>query len=194
MLESSRTRGTNAAEFAQSSEPGFELLKNGPGLYQLKIWGKFPPRWLANLTSGLSALDININRGAAHKVTARLWEGILEVSPATVSGLPESLDYLALTREGAHVSERADSVRLESFTLEKRDEAFFVEIEAADSVGFLVTVLKTFAFFSLFPVEVRIDTPGGRVRDSFRLKGIGGMAPSDASFHGLKAELNKLRH
>lgn len=194
MYESSQTRGTEAVKLDQYSEPGFELLKNSPGLYELKIWGKFPPRWLANLTSGLSARDINIQRGAAYKMTASLWEGTLEVSPAVAGGLPESLDYLALARDGAHAPERVDGVRLESFTLERQDGAFFVEIEAPDSVGFLVTLLKTFAFFSLFPVEVRIDTPAGRVRDSFRLKGIGGMAPSDASFHGLKAELDKLRH
>jgi UTP:GlnB (protein PII) uridylyltransferase len=41
-----------------------------------------------------------------------------------------------------------------------------------DSVGFLVALLKTFAFFSLFPAEVHIDTPGGRVHDRFWLKGL----------------------
>jgi hypothetical protein len=193
MYESSRTRGTETAKFVRSSDSGFEMLKNEQGHYELKIWGKFPPRWLANLTSGLSDRDINIHRGAAHKVTASFWEGTLEVSPAAGGGFPESLDFIALTRD-IHVSERADNIRLERFTVQRQEGAFIVEIEAPDSVGFLVTLLKKFAFFSLFPVEVRIDTPSGRVRDSFRLKGIGGMAPSDASFHGLKTELDKLRH
>lgn len=194
MYDSSPARGAEAARPAEYSEPGFELMKIDPGRFQLKIRGKFPPRWLANLTSGLSARDINIQRGAAHRVTASLWEGTLEISPAAIGGSPEGLDYLALARDGASLSERTEMVRLESFTLEKREGAFFVEIEAPDSVGFLVTILKTFAFFSLFPDEVRIDTPGGRVRDSFQLKGIGGMPPSDASFHGLRTELEKLLH
>jgi len=193
MYDSSLIRGAVAAPSDPTmSEPGFELQANAAGFYELKIWGKFPPRWLANLTSALSSRNIGIHRGAAHKVTPSLWLGTLEISPAAAGELPDRLDYLALTRDGAELPETADRVRLESFSLERRDGALFVEVNGSDSVGFLVTLLKTFAFFSLFPSEVRIDTPGGRVHDRFWLKGVAGIAPSDASMQGLRIELEKL--
>ena len=57
-----------------------------------------------------------------------------------------------------------------------------------------MTLLKTFAFCSLYPAEVSIDTPHGRVHDRFWLKGLGGAAPSTALAEGLRLELGKLLH
>lgn len=170
-----------------------ELHPTGHGSYELKIRGQFPPRWLANLTSALAARGISVQRGSASKISPSLWEAMFEISPAGAGGLPTDLDYLALARATKAVDLSAVSIRLDSFTLEHQGDALFVEVKAADSVGFLVTLLKNFAFFSLFPAEVQIDTPGGRVHDRFWLKGVGGIAPSESSRQGLQIELEKMR-
>ena len=52
-------------------------------------------------------------------------------------------------------------------------------------------MLKLFTFYSLYPAEVSIDTPQGRVLDRFRLKGLGGSTPTDELCAGLRLELNK---
>jgi len=170
-----------------------ELQPTGHGSYELKIRGQFPPRWLANLTSALAARGISVQRGNASKVTPSLWQAEFEISPSIGRELPTGLDYSALARATKAVDTTAVPIHLDNYTLEHQGNALFVEVKAADSVGFLVALLKTFAFFSLFPAEVQIDTPGGRVHDRFWLKGVGGMAPSESGRQGLLIELEKMR-
>lgn len=188
---------TNLAETAVKtgstpSETGCELRPTGRGFYELKICGQFPPRWLANLTSALAARGINIQRGHASKLTPSVWQATLEIAPKG-DELPAGLDYPALAQKAATANPAAVPLHLDSYTLEQRGDTLFVEVKGADNVGFLVALLKTFAFFSLFPAEVHIDTPGGRVHDRFWLKGVGGLAPSESSRQGLQIELEKLR-
>lgn len=184
--ESSAKTGSNA------SEAGCELQPTGRGFHKLKIRGQFPPRWLANLTSALATRGINIQQGNASKLTPSLWQATLEIVPAGGGELPAGLDYSALAQTTAAAAPAAVPIHLDSYSLEMRGETLFVEVKGADSVGFLVALLKTFAFFSLFPAKVHIDTPGGRVHDRFWLKGVGGLAPSESSRQGLQIELEKL--
>jgi len=175
-----------------SSGTGCELQPIGRGLHELKLSGQFPPRWLANLTSALAARGISIERGSAIKVTPSLWQATFEILPAG-GVLPVGLDCLALAHAAGAAGAAAGEIHLESYTLDLRGDALFVEIFGPDCVGFLEALLKTFAFFSLFPAEVHIDTPGGRVHDRFWLKGVGGLSPSESSRQGLQIELEKLR-
>lgn len=170
-----------------------DLQPTGHGSYELKIRGQFPPRWLANLTSALAARGISVQRGSASKVSPSHWEAMFEIAPAGGGKLPIDLDYPALARTTKTTDTTAVPIHLDNYTLEHQRDALFVEVKAADSVGFLVTLLKNFAFFSLFPAEVQIDTPGGRVHDRFWLKGVGGIAPSESSRQGLQIELEKMR-
>ena len=176
-----------------ASGTGCELQPSGRGFYELKIKGQFPPRWLANLTSALAALGVSIQRGNASKVTPSLWQAVFEILPTDGGVLPAGLDYLALARTAATADPAAVPIHLDSYTLEPQGDALFVEVKGADSVGFLMALLKSFAFFSLFPAEVQIDTPGGRVHDRFWLKGVGGMSPTESSRQGLQIELEKMR-
>lgn len=184
---------TAAKTCSTTAENRCELLPTGRGLYELNIRSQFPPRWLANLTNALAARGISIQRGSASKVTPSLWQATFEIAPAVGDKLPAGLDYLALARTTAAADPAAAPIRLDACRLEQRGDALFVEVEGPDSVGFLKALLKTFAFFSLFPAEVHIDTPGGRVHDRFWLKGVGGLAPSESSRQGLQIELEKLR-
>jgi hypothetical protein len=184
---------TGAKTGSSASAACCELRPTGRGYHGLKIRGQFPPRWLANLTGALAARGITIQRGSASKLTPSLWEATLEIAPAGGGELPAGLDYPALAHTTAAYDPAAVPLHLDSYTLEQREDALFVEVKGPDSVGFLKTLLKIFAFFSLFPAEVHIDTPGGRVHDRFWLKGVGGIAPSESSRHGLQIELEKLR-
>lgn len=160
------------------------------GKSELKLWGKFPPRWLANLTSGLAAKGITIHKGYANKLSPTIWQGTFELSRLD-AGPRGQLDYVALAQQGEK-SVAAATIQLEHVAVKPGDDALFVEIKGDDSVGFLMTLLKTFAFCSLYPAEVSIDTPHGRVHDRFWLKGLGGSAPSTALGEGLRLELGKL--
>jgi len=160
------------------------------GKFELKLWGKFPPRWLANLTSGLAAKGITIHKGYANKLSPTIWQGTFELSRLD-AGPRGQLDYVALAQQGEK-NAVATAIQLEHVAVNPCDDALFVEIKGDDSVGFLMTLLKTFAFCSLYPAEVSIDTPHGRVHDRFWLKGLGGSAPSTALGEGLRLELGKL--
>jgi len=183
---------TNPHSGSNAPDAGCELRPTGQGFHELKLRGQFPPRWLANLTSALAGRGISIQQGHASKLTPSLWEATLEIAPTGGGSLPAGLDYPALAHTAAPGSQRGIPVHLDSFTLEQRDNALFLEVKGADTVGFLTALLKVFAFFSLFPSEVQIDTPAGRVHDRFWLKGVGGLTPSDSSRQGLQIELEKL--
>jgi hypothetical protein len=193
MYQSSMSFKNTATKTASTAvDTDYDLRPTGRGFHELKIRGQLPPRWLANLTSALAARGINIQRGNASKLTPSLWQATLDIAPAGDGELPVGLDYPALAQTTVAADPAAVPIHLDSYSLEMRSDSLFVEVKGADSVGFLVALLKTFAFFSLFPAEVHIDTPGGRVHDRFWLKGVGGLAPSESSRQGLQIELDKL--
>lgn len=160
------------------------------GRHELKLWGKFPPRWLANLTAALSARQISVQCGYANKLSPTVWQGTFELIPTAGQTLPAHLDYYQLAQHDDPTPPPA-VIALDKVLVEKRDDAIFVEVRGADSVGFLMSMLKLFTFYSLYPAEVSIDTPQGRVLDRFWLKGLGGSTPTDELCAGLKLELNK---
>lgn len=158
------------------------------GRHELKLWGKLPPRWLANLTGGLSAHGLDVQRGYAHKLSPTVWQGTFEFGAG--GSFPPQLDFPAM----AHAAPAAGNevgIRLDSFTVKPHEQALYVEVAGEDTVGFLMTLLKLFAFYSLYPAEVSIDTPHGRVHDRFWLKGLAGAEPSAEVAATLRAELAK---
>lgn len=160
------------------------------GRHELKLWGKFPPRWLANLTGALSARQISVQCGYANKLSPTVWQGTFELIPTEGQTLPAHLDFSELALHDAHAAAPAVTL-LDKILVEKRDDAIFVEVRGADSVGFLMSMLKLFTFYSLYPAEVSIDTPQGRVLDRFWLKGLGGSIPTDEVCTALRLELSK---
>ena len=161
------------------------------GRFSLALSGKFQPRWLANLTSNLAANDINILHGKAEKVTPVLWEGVFELEPTTTTALSRHDDFVAMTVNEKHTP-KSPAVRLDDFALQHCKGGLRADISGPDSLGFLVALFNRFTFFSLFPTRVQIDTPGGTIRDSFWLRGIGGTVPSEECRLALNDELAKL--
>lgn len=158
------------------------------GKQELKLWGKLPPRWLANLTGGLSAQGLSVQRGYANKLSPTVWQGTFELSAA--GSFPLHLDFTAMAQENLAPPGNA-RIRLDSFTVKPHEQALYVEVSGEDTVGFLMTLLKLFAYYSLYPAEVSIDTPGGRVHDRFWLKGLAGTEPTAEVCATLQAELVK---
>jgi hypothetical protein len=163
------------------------------GCYRMHIQGKCPPQWLAGLSSGLAGRGINILQGNASKSGPAVWEASFLIAPPQFlhSSKVEQLDFLSMTQ--GHVAPPPADPRLSWYHIALQDDTLEVEVKGADSIGFLVSLLKLFAFYSLFPTQVMIDTPAGMVHDSFFLKALGGTAPSRASMDGLEKELARLR-
>lgn len=158
------------------------------GNHELKLWGKFPPRWLANLTGGLAAQGLGIERGHASKLSPTVWQGTIELRAA--AAFPHYLDFTAMAQD-SFISGGDARIRLDSFTVTPQEKGLYVELCGEDTAGFLMTILKLFTFFSLYPVEVSIDTPRGRVHDRFWLKGMGGTEPTAEVRSTLQVQLAK---
>jgi len=171
---------------------GFEILPSASGNFTLKIWGRFPPDWIGCLSSGLSRHKISIVRGKAKKSLA-YWETEFEVEKTRFATDPKKLDFLALAQE-ENSTAPDNLISISQFTLEspeKHNGALYLEIKAADQLGFLGQLLNSLAFLTLFPEEISIDTVQGKIFDKFWIRGLGGNPPSAAAQAALKRKLEE---
>jgi UTP:GlnB (protein PII) uridylyltransferase len=171
---------------------GFELLRSESGNHSVKIWGRFPPEWIGSFSSGLSRHKISIVRGKAKK-SLSYWETEFEVEKTRFATDPGKLDFLALAQE-ENSTTPDDSFSISQFTLEppeKHNGALYLEIKAADQLGFLGQLLNSLAFLTLFPEEISIDTVQGKIFDKFWIKGLGGNPPSATAQAALKKKLEE---
>ena len=144
----------------------------------MKIWGRFSPQWIGSLSSGLSRHRISIVRGKAKKALA-YWETEFEVEKTRFATDPGNLDFLALAQE-ENITTPDVPISISQFTLEspeKHNGALYLEIKAADQLGFLGQLLNSLAFLTLFPEEISIDTVQGKIFDKFWIRGLGGNPP-----------------
>jgi len=171
---------------------GFEILPTASGNFIVKIWGRFSPEWIGCLSSGLSRHKISIIKGKAKKSLA-YWETEFEIERTRLADDPRKLDFLALAKEENNAT-RENSLSLNRYTLEppeKHGGALYLEIKAADQLGFLGQILNNLAFLSLFPEEISIDTVQGNIFDKFWIRGLGGNPPSAAAQAALKKKLEE---
>lgn len=175
--------------------PGYEVTRNLCGTFELKIWGRMPYDWVVNLSAGIAGAGVSIERGAARKVSASIWEGKFELKPVAFGAEPEKIDYLRhLRAAGAQVDGGALSIDDFSLLLPSGPGgALNLEIRAKDQTGFLGAFLNRLSFFTLFPEEMLIETTGAKVFDRFWLKGVGGQIPSEAVVTVLRRNLEGLR-
>lgn len=171
---------------------GFEILPTASGNFVVKIWGKFSPEWIGCLSSGLSRHKISIVKGKAKKSLA-YWETEFEIVRTHLATDPRKLDFLALAKEETNTRQE-NSVSLTRYTLEppeKHGGALYLEIQAADQLGFLGQILNNLAFLTLFPEEISIDTVQGNIFDKFWIRGLGGNPPSATAQAALKKKLEE---
>lgn len=174
-------------------EPGFEI-RRADAAFQLKLWGRLRPGWSGSLAEGLSQARVSVVSGFARKLGAMRWLAEFELEAKPGASDPLALDYLELASRPLPSGWRT-AIALDGYTLERSPRhggSLFLELEGHDAVGFLGALLMRFAFLSLFPEEMRVETRDGRAHDRFWLTGIGRSAPSEDASASLDAMLKGL--
>jgi hypothetical protein len=146
----------------------------------LELNGDLRVGWTASLAASLTRLDINIIRGKALKESALWWRSSFEIEPA--GPCPEDFTKLDVESffKGPVNHAAIPAITLSDFHLElcsRHCGSLDVAITGVDSIGFLAGILRQFGFYSLFPVEMEIDTKGNMACDRFWLKCIGNVTP-----------------
>jgi hypothetical protein len=170
--------------------PGFDLVRKTGGRYDVSLQGRFLPGWLGNFSSALAGYHLSILAGSARRVSAFFWNARFEIDAGVAATAPEEIDFLALA--AARFDSPVTSPALQAARVTEEGEALLVEVEGGDQIGFLAGLLKRFAFYSLFPVELDVATHDGVIADRIRLKGMGGLRPSAQAAAALRRGLQEL--
>jgi hypothetical protein len=172
------------ADAAPTAEPttakgGSQVSEAEGGRFQVRVHGSLTTGWAGRLAAGLAARRLNVVRGSGARRAGHLWDVELLVEPLNRTTDPRTIDYLALAQEGQapdHLDEA--SIVIDTFVLTRTATDLVVDLEAVDALGFLDRLMRVFALYGLFPRELKLETRGQRVRDQFRLQGLGGQLPS----------------
>ncbi len=177
---------------AARHRPSVRSRPLGAERHQVYIDGSLPPGWAGNLASGLATQRISIERGEARAERGGVWTARFEV--ARLAGAPpfESIDFARLAATDAREG-FATPLRLIGFELAPAAEhngCLVLCVAAQDTVGFLAALLRRLAYFSLFPVEMRLETRGGAIDDRLWLRGAGDRVPSVRARDALRHAMN----
>jgi len=170
-----------APEAAPGNSPAetCRIAEADGGRTQVLLSGALHSGWAGRLAAALAARRVSVVRGRGIRRSGHLWDIELLLEPLDRGVSLADIDYLALAREGRTPAEASDaSLELESFSLQRTADDLIVDLEGVDGLGFLDRVLRVFAFYSLFPRELHLETRGPKVKDRFHLQGLGGQAPS----------------
>ncbi|MGC3996835.1 MAG: hypothetical protein QM767_04595 [Anaeromyxobacter sp.] len=186
-------RDTTAGEGSGRRGPRAAVARSTGGRFLIRLEGALPVGWAGRLAAGLAGLRVSVLRGSARRTPGPGWEAELEVERLDPDVELATLDLLELAgrepppipRDGRH------GPPLLRFAVQPGPAALFVEVEARDEVGFLDRVLRIFATYGLFPIELRLETSERRVRDTFLLTSVGGEQPSAAVVEALRAVLRE---
>jgi len=173
--------------------PQFDVRPMADGLHSLRLWGSLPAGWSGHLTLGLARASIGIERGHARRQQGS-WEAEFHIRPARPNRDdapdPAAIDYARLLARRAPVTPVA--IELTDYRVHPLLDTIALEVEGIDSMGFLGSLLGRLAFLSLFPEEMKIETRGIHVADSFRLRSLAGRAPSSEAPRALDRMLDDL--
>jgi hypothetical protein len=158
---------------------GCHVTATADGRLQVRMSGLLYAGWSSRLAAALATRRINVVSGRGARRAGNVWDVELLLEPLDKATDAWALDFLRLAREGKPPDQGdAPNLDLDHFTLTRTADELVVDVEAVDRLGFLDCILRVFAFYSLFPRELRIETRGQKVRDQFRLQSVGGAAPS----------------
>lgn len=179
------------APAAAARGPSVRIRPLGAERFQFYLEGSLAPGWAGNLASGLAAQRFSIERGEARCERGGVWTARFEVQ--ALPGAPPfaSLDVarLAATDAGEGF---ATPLRLVDFSIDwgkQRGGCLVIGVSALDTVGFLAALLRRLSYFSLFPVEMLLETRGDRIDDRLWLRGAGDRAPSARAHEALRRAL-----
>jgi len=174
-----------------TSRPGFNLEPLGGRRYRITLQGGFIPGWIGSFTGRLADLGFNIFSGNARKLNPAIWHAVFEFEAGSDSD-PARVDFLVLA-DGSIDRTPPRSIRLEEYRIVSNpDGCVSVHVSGRDQLGLLGSLLKKFHLYMLFPNEVVVETASGRVKDFFRLRGVGGTAPSKDAIIALEDALGAM--
>lgn len=189
-----RSSLSDESAFTRRGEAWSEVTRLDRAAFRVRLGGPFRGAWLATLSNHLAERHISIDHTHARLSGDEIWiaEFHLLGSPDSVDLL--GVDYIALA-EAASTAESGAFV-LDSYRLiESRDYGgtLMLSLEAPDSLGLLGSLLGAFAGLGLFPLELHIETRGGRAYDSLWLAAAGGAPPSAAAHTAAESLLAQSR-
>lgn len=169
-----------------------QVEERGRGRYRVHLSGSLHAGWAGRLAGGLAARRISVARASARRDADMIWTAEVDIEALDPSVDLNRVDFLALTLAHADPVGRPVAVPLGRYAIRRAADDVEVEVRAPDAVGFLDGILRVFAFYGLFPREMRIETRGTEAVDVFRLQSLGGRAPSVAIVSALEARLREL--
>ena len=193
-MDRSRTLTDEGGTFTRRGAAWAEATALDPTAFRLRIGGPFRGAWMGSLSRCLAERDVSIDHTHARRQGDEMW--IAELHLIALAHAPDlaGLDYIAF-------AERAEPTRSSSFAidsyrlLESRDYggSLMLTLEAADSLGLLGSLLGSLAELDLFPLELHIETRGGRAYDSLWLAGPGGARPTTSAAQAAEQLLARAR-
>lgn len=164
-----------------------------PDRHLVSLAGRFPSGWAGGFTRGLAEAGINIESGFGSRNARGFWTAEFELRRTRSSLDPARIDYGGLLR-APQIRSLLMPIRLYRYSAVRRngEQRVYLDVEAPDQVGFLAQLLSQLAFFSLFPVEMRIETKQGHVHDTVHLASVAGGAPSEPAILALRRDLDGL--
>jgi hypothetical protein len=174
---------------AEPAEPWARLEAAPDGGPRLRLGGRLVPGWAGTLALGLSHLHVTILRGCACCMSRGRWTAFFDIRALKGAPALEAIDYPALA---ARREEQAApvSLRLEKYVLGPIvGGALQLAIRGQDCVGLLGSLLDRLAGLSLFPEEMHVEAHADVAEGRFRIRSIGGFAPSDDTRRALDSLL-----
>lgn len=158
----------------------------------LELDGALSSGWAGCLASALTQQDISIIRGSAVKTSALKWSAQFVIRP--LAARPEelvSLDVASIFGKPADYRS-APVISLKDYQLEVSSRhgcSLYTRIVGTDKIGFLVGILRQLSYFSLFPVEMKLETEGTTASDHFWLKRVGNVPPTSEDISNIQESL-----
>ncbi|MET0342707.1 MAG: hypothetical protein ABW252_17000 [Polyangiales bacterium] len=172
--------------------PWSEVTRTADGCYRIRLEGAFGPSWIASLCAELADRKLSIQRAHAMRTPSQTWVAELNVEALPGAEDPLGIAYVELAEAGA--PDASDPLQLDRFEVEDTDAhggTLSLTIEAADSLGLLGSLLSQTAMLFLFPIEMHIETRGGRAYDSFWLGTVGAERPGPRVRDSLQRVLSR---
>ena len=169
-----------------------QIIRIGSGLYQLTLHGQFAhPHWVAFLFASLADQQVSVVSGRAAQTDLQQWEACLDLDFRRSTAAPDALDYEALARRRPPSSDLS-LPRLTAFTLMRQPHGLEARLEGPDQIGFLGRLLNRVCLLGLFPVEIKIATHAGQIRDAVVFQSIGNAVPDAAVEATLRSTLQAM--
>lgn len=166
--------------FARKGAAWCEVTKLTDPIFRVRLGGLLRTSWMSTLCNRLAQARVSIEHTHARLAHDQSWIAELHVSAVVEGANPLTLPYIEFMEadDGAapHRALRLDAYRL----IESRDYGgtLMLTLEAPDTLGLLGALLASVGSLGLFPVEVHIETRGGRAYDCLWLGAANGAAPA----------------